>query len=64
MAFKMMYLAIYPMAVLGAHRARARRLAHLAHETPIGWLIAAALLVVAARPALSAPRRSPSSISI
>ncbi|HEX6164997.1 MAG TPA: hypothetical protein VFZ31_16635 [Vicinamibacterales bacterium] len=58
MAFKMMYLAFYPLAVLAAYA-----LAHFsrvgrAHE-PLGWLIAAALLVLVVRPALSAPREVP-----
>lgn len=63
MAFKMMYLAIYPMAILGAYalkwgvgigELRGARLVE-----PIGWLIAVVLLVVAVRPALSAPRSIP-----
>jgi hypothetical protein len=58
MALKMMYLAIYPMAILGAAAlSRASRGAR-AHES-IGWLLAAVLLVVSVRPVLAAPRSIP-----
>jgi len=58
MAFKMVYLAIYPMAVLGAI-ALARVAGAARAGDAAGWLVAAALLAVAARPALSAPRPIP-----
>lgn len=55
MAFKMFYFAIYPMAVLAAIGiARLTRAAESA-----GWLIVAALVIVAARPALTGPRTIP-----
>ena len=55
MAFKMVYLAIYPMAVLAAYT-----LWRLARgQQTIGWLIAAALMVAAVRPALIAERSIP-----
>lgn len=65
MAFKMFYLAIYPMAVLAAVG-----IARLIGAVPrsgqasrgletIGWLIAAVLLIVAARPALAGARAVP-----
>jgi hypothetical protein len=58
LALKMMYLAIYPMAVLAALAlARASSMAR-AHD-PVGWLLAAALVVLAVRPALAAPRSLP-----
>ena len=58
MALKMMYLAIYPMAILGADAlSRASRGARV-HES-IGWLIAVVLLVVSVRPVLAAPRSVP-----
>lgn len=57
MALKMIYLAIYPMAVLGA--LAIARLAGISRITEtIGWVAAAALLL-AARPALNAPRPVP-----
>jgi hypothetical protein len=56
MALKMIYFAIYPMAVLGAF-AVARVLPSRLMD-PMGWLVAA-LLLVAARPALTAPRVTP-----
>ena len=58
MAFKMMYLAIYPLAVLAVYPIARLSFGKRAHE-PIGWLIAAALLVLVVRPALSAPREIP-----
>lgn len=58
MAFKMAYLAIYPLAILAAcAMARLSRGARV-HE-PIGWLIAAALVVIAIRPALADSRSVP-----
>lgn len=58
MAFKMVYLAIYPMAVLGA-----LAIARVTGTTPvagsIGWVIATVLVAAAARPALATPRSVP-----
>ena len=58
MAFKMVYFAIYPMAVLAAIG-----LARIAGATQApesaGWLVAAVLLAGAARPAITAPRPVP-----
>ena len=58
MAFKMVYLAIYPMAVLAAV-ALARLAGASRASEPVGWILAAVLLVGAARPALSTPRPVP-----
>ena len=58
MAFKMVYLAIYPMAVLAAI-GMARVAGALRAPEPVGWLVAAVLLIGAARPALTAPRSVP-----
>jgi hypothetical protein len=58
MALKMVYLAIYPMAVLGA-LSIARLFGRTRVADSIGWVIAAALLVIAARPALAMPRSVP-----
>lgn len=60
MAYKMGYLAIYPLAVLGAlalHAAVAR--AAVPVQSAAGWLLAAAMLVAIVRPALNAPRSVP-----
>ncbi|HYE85530.1 MAG TPA: hypothetical protein VEA16_04210, partial [Vicinamibacterales bacterium] len=57
MALKMMYLAIYPMAVLGAF-AVTRLTGESRVTEPLGWLVAAAL-VIAARPVFNAPRPIP-----
>ena len=55
MALKMVYLAIYPTAILGvlaiASAARSHEIA--------GWLLASALTIAAVRPALDAPRQLP-----
>ncbi|HUQ86199.1 MAG TPA: hypothetical protein VM096_01490, partial [Vicinamibacterales bacterium] len=78
MAFKMVYLAIYPLAIFAAYalqRAAERvtgpnsphsalRTLHSRDRTPhlsepLGWLIAAALMVIAVRPALLAARSVP-----
>jgi hypothetical protein len=57
MAYKMVYFAIYPMAVLGAFALA--RMAGVSRVTDtIGWLVAA-LLIVTVRPALTAPRLIP-----
>jgi hypothetical protein len=58
MAFKMVYLAIYPLTILAAYALARMSRGGRAHE-PIGWLIAALLVVVAVRPALTAPRSTP-----
>jgi len=58
MAFKMFYLAIYPMAVLGA-LAIARLVGAARITESLGWTVAALLLVFATRPALTAPRTVP-----
>ena len=57
MAFKMVYLAIYPMAVLAA--IAVARIASFRGGDSAGWLVAAMLFGLAARPALSAPRPVP-----
>ena len=55
MAFKMVYLAIYPAGVFAAVAiAGVRRV-----TTNAGWIIAAVLMLVAVRPALTAPRTVP-----
>ena len=59
MAFKMMYLAIYPMAVLAA--LAVARVGHKigGRSATIGWVIATVLLVTVGRPAMTAPRTVP-----
>jgi hypothetical protein len=66
MAFKMVYLAIYPAAILAAvaianpERAMlARRREDGESKASPGWIVAALLLLVAVRPALTAPRTLP-----
>lgn len=57
MALKMIYLAVYPMAVLGA--LALSRIAGRSRVTEtVGWMVAA-LLLIAARPAFTAPRNVP-----
>ena len=58
MAFKMVYFAIYPMAILAAY---ALKWGIGSGEWGVakGWLIAAALMIIAVRPALIAPREIP-----
>jgi hypothetical protein len=58
MAFKMVYLAIYPMAILGAYALKWGVGSGEWGETR-GWLVAAALIIVAVRPALTSPRTIP-----
>ena len=58
MAFKMTYLAIYPMAVLGA-LAIERLVGGPRIADTVGWAVAAMLLIGAVRPALAAPRTVP-----
>jgi hypothetical protein len=58
MAFKMVYFAIYPLAILAAYALARMSHGARAHE-PIGWLIAALLMAIAVRPALAAPREIP-----
>jgi hypothetical protein len=74
MALKMMYFAIYPMAILaacalqwgvrsgewGVKRITPHSQLPAPHfSEPIGWLLAAVLIVVVVRPALAAPRSIP-----
>jgi asparagine N-glycosylation enzyme membrane subunit Stt3 len=66
MAFKMVYLAIYPMAILAAIAlASPERAWHARRREPgeskgtMGWILASVLLILAARPALAAPRVIP-----
>ena len=66
MAFKMMYLAIYPAAVLAAvamaspERAMSTRSReHGASKGALGWILAAVLLLAAVRPAMTSPRTVP-----
>jgi hypothetical protein len=58
MAFKMVYFAIYPLAVAGALAMSRVSGATILKDT-IGWLLVSALMVVAARPALGAERAVP-----
>jgi hypothetical protein len=53
MAFKMVYIAIYPMAVFGA-----LAMGRLRSPT-VGWILASVLVLIAVRPALTAPRTLP-----
>ena len=59
MALKMVYLAIYPMAVLGALGLSIVRRALGDRDATVVWAIATVLLIVAVRPALTAPRAVP-----
>ena len=75
MAYKMAYLAIYPLAILAAYALKwgvvigelgvpKTKTPHSPLPTPhfseaIGWLFAALLLIVAVRPALTMPRPVP-----
>jgi hypothetical protein len=59
MAFKMVYLAIYPMAVLAAAGLSIVRRVLGDRDAAVAWAMATALLVVAVRPALTAPREVP-----
>jgi len=66
MAFKMVYLAIYPAVVLGAfaianpERVRlARRREPDQSKGALGWVIAALLVILVVRPVLNAPRSIP-----
>ena len=54
MAFKMVYLAIYPAAVLAAVA-----IANPESKGAAGWIIAAVIFIVAVRPAITAPRAVP-----
>lgn len=58
MAFKMVYFAIYPMAIFAAI-ALARLGDRFASREAAGWLMATLLLVIGARPALTGPRPVP-----
>ena len=53
MAFKMVYLAIYPMAALAAVAMASQS------KGAVGWIIATVLMILVARPALNAPRVIP-----
>ena len=53
MAYKTVYLAIYPMALFGAVAISRLR------SNTIGWIAASVLVLVAVRPALTAPRPLP-----
>jgi len=60
MAYKMGYLAIYPLAVLGAlalHAVVSR--AAVPVQAAAGWLLAAVLMVTIVRPVINAPRAVP-----
>ncbi len=74
MAFKMVYLAIYPAAVLAAVAMASPERAWLTTKgepseskgapgeskgAPLGWIVAAILVVIAVRPTLTAPRVIP-----
>ena len=59
MAFKMVYLAIYPLAVLGAAGIHVLRRVAGNRDIPLAWAAATILVVVAVRPALIAPRAVP-----
>jgi hypothetical protein len=58
MAFKMVYLAIFPLAILAAIAIARMSSAARAPESA-GWLVAAVLLIIAVRPAITAPRSLP-----
>ena len=58
MALKMVYLAIYPLAIF-AGVALARMGDGLRSRETLGWLAASLLLVLGARPVLAAPRAVP-----
>ena len=58
MAFKMVYFAIYPLAVLAAF-GLSRLAALTSQRDAAGWLLATVLMIVAVRPAISAPRTVP-----
>jgi len=60
MAYKMVYLAIYPLAILGAlglHAGVSRAAGPV--QSSAGWLIATVMLVLIVRPAINAPRSVP-----
>lgn len=60
MAFKMGYLAIYPLAIFGAlalHAAVSR--SAVAVQSAAGWIVAAILMLTSVRPAINAPREVP-----
>lgn len=58
MAYKMVYFAIYPLAVLAAF-ALSRAARQTSQRDAIGWLFATVLMVVAVRPAIGASRTVP-----
>lgn len=60
MAYKMGYLAIYPLAIFGAlalHAGVSR--AVLPVQTAVGWLMATVMVIAIVRPAINAPRQVP-----
>jgi hypothetical protein len=60
MAFKMGYLAIYPLAILGAlalHAAVSRAARPV--QSAAGWLVATVMVIGVVRPAINAPRQVP-----
>jgi xanthosine utilization system XapX-like protein len=60
MAFKMGYLAIYPLAILGAlalHAAVSRAARPV--QSTAGWLVATIMVIGVVRPAINAPRQVP-----
>lgn len=60
MAYKMGYLAIYPLAVLGAlalHAVVAR--AAMPVQSVAGWILATVMMLTIVRPAINAPRSIP-----
>lgn len=59
MAAKMVYLAIYPLAVLGGVGVSIIRRVLGNRDSGAAWAIATALMLVAVRPALTAPRVIP-----
>ena len=64
MAYKMVYLAIYPMAIFAALAMTAIQrlpigLPAEARSAKVGWIVASVLMLIAVRPALTAPRALP-----
>lgn len=59
MAFKMVYLAIYPAAVLAALALTRVGQSVGDRIAPVGWVIATILLLTVVQPAMTAPRTAP-----
>lgn len=60
MAYKMGYLAIYPLAIFGAlalHAVVSRSV--LPVQTAVGWMLATVMVIAIVRPAINAPRQVP-----